>query len=117
MPYRGSFFTAELLAQQVILVAGLRGNIWHSKDAGASWQQLILPMPATITASALGEDDSLVLVNQAGMVLSGDTTSLVPMALPHLPPLNAILPMSDGGLLLLSVNGLKLVKPGSTRRK
>jgi photosystem II stability/assembly factor-like uncharacterized protein len=116
-PYQGSFFTAELLAQQVILVAGLRGNVWHSKDAGARWQQLILPMPATITDSAVGEDDSLVLVNQAGMVLSGDTTSLVPMALPHLPPLNAILPMSDGDLLLLSVNGLKLVKPGSTRRK
>lgn len=112
-PYRGSYFTAELPSEQEILVAGLRGNVWRSSDAGASWQQLTAPVPASITASALGDDGSLVLVNQAGMVLSGDAVSLAPVALPQMSPLNGVLQMRDGGLLLLSNNGLESVKTGA----
>jgi photosystem II stability/assembly factor-like uncharacterized protein len=115
IPYQGSLFTAELPSEQDVLVAGLRGNIWHSKDAGANWQQLTLPIPASINASTLREDGTLVLVNQAGMVLRGSTASLAPMALPHLPPLSGVLEKPDGGLLLLSINGLESVEDGAAQ--
>jgi hypothetical protein len=39
-PYKGSFFVAELLGEQDIVLAGLRGNVWRSNDggrAGANW--------------------------------------------------------------------------------
>ncbi|MES2944499.1 MAG: YCF48-related protein, partial [Pseudomonadota bacterium] len=34
-PYQGSFFTAEMPTPAETVVAGLRGNVWHSSDAGA----------------------------------------------------------------------------------
>jgi photosystem II stability/assembly factor-like uncharacterized protein len=114
-PYQGSFFTAELLSEQEILVAGLRGNVWLSKDVGASWRQLAVPIPASITASTQREDGTLLLVNQAGMVLGGDSAFLTPLVLPHLPPLNSVLELQHGGLLLLSIKGLESVEAGSTQ--
>lgn len=112
VPYKGSFFTAELMsadARQMVL-AGLRGNVWRSADAGATWSQWALPSAASITGSALlpaadGEPRALVLVDQSGRVMtaSGDTITARPGT--PLPPLNGVLPLKDGGLLALTVAG------------
>ena len=103
-PYKGSFFTAELPSSQEIVVAGLRGNVWRSTDGGGSWSQLATPAPASVTASALRTDGSLVLVNQAGMVLTG-RDALQPLPLKPLPLLNAVLARADGSLLALGLQG------------
>ena len=62
-------FTVELRDQDEIIVAGLRGNLWRSHNAGLSWEQQQVAIPASITASAMRSDGSLVLVNQAGFIL------------------------------------------------
>lgn len=106
VPYQGSFFTAELSGDNTMLLAGLRGNAWRSADAGRSWQQLANPMPVTVTASARRSDGSLVLANQAGMLLAVRDQALVPISAAPLPPLNAVLDLNNGGLLALSIQGI-----------
>jgi photosystem II stability/assembly factor-like uncharacterized protein len=115
IPYRGSFFTAEFPTTDQFVVAGLRGNVWRSANGGASWTQVTVPVPASITASALRDDGALVLVNQAGMVLGERAGALVPVNAALLPPLNGILPKRDGSLLALSIHGALSVPFGEQK--
>ena len=113
VPYQGSFFTAEL-DNGALLLAGLRGNAWRSGDSGKTWTQLKNPVAVSITGSALRPDGSLVLANQAGMLLAAHGDSLIPAGAVALPPLNGVLPLGDGTLLALTVQGVKPV--GGTKR-
>jgi photosystem II stability/assembly factor-like uncharacterized protein len=69
-PYRGSWFTAELIDDRSMLVAGLRGNTWRSVDGGENWSALPAPPGASVTASTVAPDGRLLLANQAGSVVS-----------------------------------------------
>lgn len=109
VPYQGSFFTAELSSPNDLLLAGLRGNAWRSADAGRSWRQLASPMPVSITASTIRADGATVLANQAGMLLNVQGDALVPANAAPMPPLNGVLALHDGGLLALSIQGIKPV--------
>ncbi len=106
VPYQGSFFTAELSGDKDVLLAGLRGNAWRSSDAGKSWQQLTSPMPVTITASTKRADGTLILANQAGILLTVREQALVPANKNPLPPLNGVLDLNNGALLALSIQGI-----------
>ncbi|MCW5658005.1 MAG: hypothetical protein KIT60_09895 [Burkholderiaceae bacterium] len=105
-PYKGSFFSAELLGANDIVLAGLRGNVWRSRDGGASWSAVAAPMPVSITATAIGEDGALLATNQAGYVMALRGDRLVPLHRAPLPPLTGLLPRSGAPLLALSVQGV-----------
>lgn len=105
-PYEGSFFTAELVSADDIVLAGLRGNMLRSLDGGATWKQTTASDGASITGSARRADGSLVLVNQAGMVLGERNGALIPQNSTPLPSLTGIFPKRDGSLLLLSIQGI-----------
>ncbi len=111
LPYAGSFFTAEASGADAWVVAGLRGNAWRSADGGATWQVLPSPMPVSFTASALGPGGQLLLANQAGLLLGEAGGALVPRPGAPLPPINALLPLADGRLLALTMQGLQLRQP------
>lgn len=108
-PYKGSWFTAELLSDQRLVLAGLRGNAWRSEDGGATWAQLVSPMPASITASVQGPGGALWMTNQAGYVLRLQGNSLVPIHRQAFAPLTGLVgpersgAASDG--LVLAVTG------------
>lgn len=104
-PYKGSFFSAELLGEQDILLAGLRGTTLRSTDGGANWNAVIVPMPESITATAIAPDGRLLAANQAGFVLVLEGGRLVPLNRAPLPPLNALLPRAGAPLLALTVQG------------
>jgi photosystem II stability/assembly factor-like uncharacterized protein len=104
-PYNGSFFTLELPSDADIVVGGLRGNVWRSADAGGDWAQVATPMRASITASDVRKDGSSVLVDQAGEILSLRKGAISPVNAPGLPPLNGVLVLGDGSLLVLSNQG------------
>ncbi len=104
-PYKGSFFTAELLGEQDIVVAGLRGNVWRSGDAGASWTQVAAPMPASITASLRIPDGALLLANQAGFVMKLAADRLEPLHKQALPPINGLVLGEGRRLTALTVMG------------
>lgn len=108
-PYGGTFFTAELAHDGAIWLGGLRGNIWRSTDAGGSWQAMHgrgnAPTGASITASALGLDGTVLLASQSGQTLQavGDSLRLRPA--PPAGPVTGLLPLPDGRLLTLTLRG------------
>lgn len=104
-PYKGSFFTAELLSDQTFVLAGLRGTVLRSVDGGSIWSQLSTPMPVSITASATAADGRLLVANQAGFVMALQGDRLQPMNAVPLPPLNGLLAQPGGAVLTLTVQG------------
>ena len=120
-PYKGSFFTAQPLPDGEWLVAGLRGNVWRSSQAGQQWTQLEGLPPINITVSTRLADDRLLLVNQAGMgfVSADQGHSLQPLVLPPGPPLADLLALPDGALVSAGFGGVRRLAlpttPTSTR--
>jgi photosystem II stability/assembly factor-like uncharacterized protein len=114
VPYKGSFFTAELVGDRDIVVAGLRGNIWKSGDGGVTWARVHNPVPVSITASAVDAQGHLWLANQAGMVLSYSGDSLIPTPA-KLPPLTGLLPLRGDQALALSIAGAMPVTLGTPK--
>jgi photosystem II stability/assembly factor-like uncharacterized protein len=104
-PYKGSFFVAELTGEQGIVVAGLRGNVWQSGDAGSSWTQVAAPMPASITASLRTPDGALLLANQAGFVMKLTADRLERVNKQALPPINGLVLGEGRRLTALTVMG------------
>jgi photosystem II stability/assembly factor-like uncharacterized protein len=104
-PYRGSFFSAELLGEQDIVLAGLRGTALRSTDGGTTWTSIAVPIPASITATAIEPDGRLLAANQAGFVMTLEGDRLVPLNAAPLPPLNGLLPRLGAPLLALTVQG------------
>lgn len=116
-PYKGSFFSAELLGEQDIVLAGLRGNVLRSTDGGTNWASIATPMPVSITATALTADGRLMAANQAGFVMALRGDRLVPVNPAPMPPLNGLLSRPGAPLLALTVHGVLTVpsEPGSKK--
>lgn len=104
-PYKGSFFTSELLGEGGIVVAGLRGNVWQSADGGSSWSQLSSPDPLSFTGSAVDGRGQLWLVNQAGSVFIVRDHELVPKVTGQA-PLNGIVLIDGEHALGVGVTGV-----------
>ncbi|WP_221800964.1 WD40/YVTN/BNR-like repeat-containing protein [Oceanobacter mangrovi] len=68
-PYEGSYFTLSAHGNQ-LLAAGLRGNAFVSEDQGEHWTELQLPSQASIVDSDITADGRLLLINQAGQLIS-----------------------------------------------
>lgn len=103
-PYKGSFFTAEILPNGQLLLAGLRGNAWVSNDTGASWSQLKNPMSVSLTSSVVLADGSLLLGNQAGFVLAWRGDALVPVISAPMAQINGLL-AHGGSVVALTMQG------------
>jgi len=104
-PYKGSFFTAELTGEHDLVLAGLRGNVLHSSDGGATWAFVPTPMPVSITASGVANGGRFLAANQAGIVLALRNGVLLPLNAAPLPPVNGLLPLSGKEALALTVHG------------
>lgn len=113
-PYKGSFFTAELVGEHDIVLAGLRGNAWRSSDGGASWAAVSGTTPVSFTASAMRGAREVLLANQAGQVFSLSDGTLRALPGAALPPPAGLLPLADGRLLALTLRGAILV-PAATK--
>lgn len=66
--YAGSFF-GLLSAGDALIAHGMRGNAVISRDGGDTWSPMSTAMPASITASAVGQDGSVWLADQIGNVV------------------------------------------------
>ncbi len=114
-PYQGSYFTAATYPDGTLVIAGLRGNAFVTADEGKTWRRIEGVPPVNITTARVA-GDTLFLTNFAGQVwASGDRgATMQPLPLPPLPPLTNLLPGEDGGLLVLSLQGLiPLPAPGA----
>lgn len=103
-PYRGSWFTAELIDDSHFVVAGLRGNAWRSVDGGATWSALPVPPGASITASTLTADGRLLLASQAGFVMTVQADRVQAL---HAKPLPSVAGLAslEGKIVTVGVQG------------
>lgn len=67
-PYEGTYFGAQPVGSGV-LIYGLRGHAFYSRDQGASWQRLVTEADSTLTASVLANDGTVFVFGYGGTVL------------------------------------------------
>lgn len=115
-PYRGSWFTAELIDESTFVVAGLRGSAWRSADGGVSWVALPAPPGASITASAVAPDGRLLLASQAGFVMSVEGERVV---LLHASPVPSVAGLTalGGQIVTVGVQGARVLPAPSAQEK
>lgn len=111
VPYKGSFFTAELPGEREIVIAGLRGTMLRSVDGGANWNEVLVAIPASIVATSLSGDGRLNAINQAGFVMSLVGNNLIPLHTKPHGTLNGMLILPRGTLLALGMQGILDVSP------
>ena len=112
VPYKGSFFGAVQAADGAVLIYGLRGRIFRSRNAELKdWAQIENQSTASIMGSTRLPDGALVLAGLAGTVLvSRDNgQSFVPLAGKSTKAIAAPLLGAPNALLLLGEAGARAV--------
>lgn len=115
-PYNGSFFSAQLPADGSAVVAGLRGHLFRAQTLDAALVQEAVPAQATINASLVQQDGTLVLGHQAGGVMtlaplagaakaSAQSAAAQPLATPPVPLLASLVVAPDGVLVAAGAFG------------
>lgn len=92
-----------------IIVYGMRGTAFLSRDAGAGWQKVATGTPLGITGSTMAEDGTIVLVNQAGHLLisnnNGESFSLAKTGNPQ--PASSLVSLGKGTFLIAGLRGMQ----------
>ncbi len=109
-PYKGSFFGAIQAQDGAVLIFGLRGRIFRSRDIDLkSWTQIDNNSTASIMGATRLPDGALVLAGLAGTVLvSRDNgQSFVPLPTKSTKAISAPLLGAPNALLLLGETGAR----------
>ncbi len=109
-PYQGSWF-GLLGAPDFLLVYGLRGNAWSSRDDGATWQRAELDSSVALTAAGSTPRGDLLLTGLAGQVFRSRDGGTRFEALPLEPasPYAAIAVVDDASVVVAGVRGVQVV--------
>ena len=67
VPYNGSLFGIAD-AGNAVLAFGLRGNVFRSADAGATWDKVDVGLPASIVGAARTQDGAVLLADAGGRI-------------------------------------------------
>ncbi|MVV48011.1 glycosyl hydrolase [Pseudomonas sp. PB120] len=107
-PYQGSFF-GVIGKPGEVLVYGLRGHVFRSKDGGASWTELSTGLQVSITAATADAKGRFLLFSQGGQMLvdadNGNALTLVPQQ--NLAPSAGAIFGPDGWLVLVGSRGAR----------
>ena len=107
-PYDGSFFGGLTLADDSLLVFGLRGNMFRSWDGGQSWRGIDLPVDTSLFGGARLADGGMVVVGTAGVMLvsrEGDRFRLVQR--PDRKALVGAMAAGDGAVIVIGEPGIE----------
>jgi len=112
--YAGSLF-GVVDAGDAVLTFGLKGNLFRSADAGASWQKMDSQLRSTIVAGAtLGPGVVVIADNTGRLAMSKDGgLTFAPVDMPKTIPLTDIINAGDGKLGLTGPFGALIVTPGA----
>lgn len=106
-PYKGSYFGMVALAENDLMIYGLRGNIYRSADQGTSWKKLDTGSQSSISSGMAWTGSSALLFNQVGQAfVSRDATSLSPVSGIAPAPFTGSAKAADGSLVLTSLRGI-----------
>lgn len=106
--YTGSFFGVTGNEENVV-VFGLRGNAYRSRDDGSSWQPLSLPTRASINDGVVLPDGTLVLVTQSGQVVVGavEESEFVASRVNRPTLLAGVVPVDSNAVVVAGLNGVQ----------
>ncbi len=108
-PYEGTFFGLTGNAD-VLIAYGLRGNVYVSRDKGASWEKSESGIEASLTGAMVMKDGRIVMVSTLGdIIISSDNASSYKLIDSAQPMLTAgVAECGDGQLALVGTQGVKL---------
>jgi photosystem II stability/assembly factor-like uncharacterized protein len=108
-PYQGSYF--GLLAKpDLLLVYGLRGNAYRSRDGGRNWAKCDTGVSSGITGGTVLNDGRLVLVTQSGHVLVSrdDGASFAPVGIERPLPFHGVTQVSADAIAIAGLRGMRV---------
>ncbi|MCP4663348.1 MAG: hypothetical protein GY856_48770, partial [bacterium] len=108
-PYDGSFFGTLPLADDALLLFGLRGHLFRSEDAGETWQKLETASEEMLTDGLVLGNGEVVVVGLGGTLLrsrdGGRSFTLEQQA--DRQAIATVLEADDGGLILIGESGIR----------
>jgi photosystem II stability/assembly factor-like uncharacterized protein len=111
-PYEGSFFGALIPSSGAVVAFGMRGNVFASRDGGASWSQVATNDAAGVTAGAVLAGGRYVVATQSGQLLFGSISSIKLDPLPAQKPtaFSGVAMSADGRLGTAGWGGVSIQK-------
>ncbi|QBY05822.1 hypothetical protein E2K93_16275 [Thalassotalea sp. HSM 43] len=70
--YIGSFFDIAVVKGNVMLAAGLRGNLFYSEDNGTQWQHVEIDSIALLNGIVTNDNGKVFVLANAGVLLASD---------------------------------------------
>lgn len=115
--YAGSFFGILELPQNGLLIHGMRGNVFVTRDQGATWTAATVPMPVSLFDGVVDGEGHIVLVGAGDTVLKstdqGASFELVSQK--DRRGIAAVLALPGGAWLTGGEAGIKRQQPGIGR--
>ncbi len=111
VPYKGSFFGIAA-AGNAVVAFGLRGNVYRSDDAGATWVKADAGLSATVVGATRMADGALLLADVGGRLAatSDGGRSFRKVVLEQPVPVTGLAEIGDGRLALVGPRGATVVK-------
>lgn len=106
LPYKGTLFGITGSTRSLVAY-GLRGTALRSTDGGRSWQQTPTGLQVGLTAGTLQDDGRIVIVSQAGHILSStdDGASFKAASTERTVPAAAVVTPVKGTLVIAGPRG------------
>jgi photosystem II stability/assembly factor-like uncharacterized protein len=111
VPYKGSFFGIAA-AGNAVVAFGLRGNVYRSDDAGATWVKADAGLPATVVGATRMADGALLLADVGGRLAatSDGGRSFRKVIQKQLVPVTGLAEIGDARLVLVGPRGATVVE-------
>jgi photosystem II stability/assembly factor-like uncharacterized protein len=111
VPYNGSFFGIAAAAKAVVAF-GLRGNVYRSDDAGATWAKADAGLSATVVGATRMADGALLLADMGGRLATtaDGGRSFRTLVQKQTLPVTGLADIGDGKLVLVGPRGATVVE-------
>lgn len=108
-PYQGSYF-GLLVTPNILLVYGLSGNAYHSRDGGRNWSRSDTGVASGITGGAVLDDGRIVLITQTGqmMVSRNDGAGFASVSISLPGSFHGVAPAGPGSVALAGSRGMQI---------
>lgn len=108
-PYEGSYFGVLPLADESLLIFGLRGHLFRSDDSGETWLEIDTGTVAMLNRGIVLEDGTIVIVGLGGTVLvsTDDGRSFTGHQQPGRRGISSIVETEGGSLVLVGEFGVR----------
>jgi photosystem II stability/assembly factor-like uncharacterized protein len=114
-PENGSFFAINIVSDNEVFIAGLRGVMYRSIDRGATWKQIAETLHKNINTVYFVDKDTVLAVGNDGAFLrsrDGGRTFQENVRKNRL-TVASVTVAADGNYILVGAGGVEIVPPAS----